>query len=123
MPKAAPVTGFDLGPLAKKVLTWFADGNYGAASQTLAFWAAFNVRRGGDSHPTNGESFGRCLSLLEEVPELRERLPLMKTCSPQWSCIVDQWGEIEELHKVEFTSIRKPTPKVDALLKKLCEKI
>mgnify|MGYP000641513243 FL=1 len=40
------------------------------------------------SHPLDPSDFGRCLGLLEAVPELRPHLPAMADESPVWAALV-----------------------------------
>lgn len=49
------------------------------------------------AHPRDPSDFGRCLTLLEAAPELREQLPEMSKESAQWAALVANWDELESL--------------------------
>ncbi|WP_318636719.1 hypothetical protein [Methanosarcina sp.] len=48
-------------------------------------------------HPSDPSDFGRCMKLLNQVPEFRRRLSEMKEVSEVWSHLVDNWDEFEKL--------------------------
>lgn len=82
--------------IQRKTLRWLADGETGESSETMAYWLAFNVKRGrGVSHPLDPADFNRCLKLLDAAPELRHELPRMMELGPVWSALVLRWTEIE----------------------------
>ena len=60
---------------------------------------------------------GRCLGLLEAVPELRPHLPAMADESPVWAALVARWDELERLFAEEAPTGR--CPKLYALMKEL----
>lgn len=82
--------------IQRKTLRWLADGETGESSETMAYWLAFNIKRGwGVCHPHDPADFDRCLKLLAAVPELRPDLPRMRELGPAWSALVSRWIEIE----------------------------
>ena len=60
------------------------------------------------AHPHDPSDFGRCLTLLEAAPELRERLPEMANESPAWAALVANWDELTALWLEESPSGRCP---------------
>lgn len=87
--------------LSRKALEWLANGEKNPASETLAMWLAFGVRKlvaGHPPHPRTPSDFDRCLGLLAECPELRERLPHLSTLSPAWAALGANWRELEDQH-------------------------
>lgn len=79
---------------------WRASDDVGLSSHYLA-----SVLDGGFvreyAHPADGDDFGRCVRLLDAVPEFRERLEKMRTKSEEWSRLVDCWAEAESLYRTE----------------------
>lgn len=53
------------------------------------------------AYPHDPSDFGRCLGLLEAVPEWRARISELAVLSPQWHAIVEAWEEIESLYRAE----------------------
>ena len=56
----------------------------------------------------NPDDFRRCMKLLDQVPEFRERLYEMKDVSEVWSRLVDNWDEFEKLYYEECETVRCP---------------
>jgi len=49
------------------------------------------------AHPHDPDDFRRCHLLLQAVPEWKEKLHLMKSVSPVWEKLVDNWNLFTEL--------------------------
>lgn len=102
---------------------WLASDDTGisgltmAAALYLAGKYAFTPQRW--CHPWDPSDFGRCHRFLEAVPGSRERLPEMKTVSPVWATLVDNWDEITRLYLEELPTGK--APKCYALMDKLIE--
>lgn len=77
---------------------WLASDDTGASSKYMAsiLSGQFSVSH---NYPWDPSDFGRCIRLLEAVPELESELHKMKACSPQWSAVVDNWDKWSELYK------------------------
>ena len=71
------------------------------------------------AHPYDPDDFGRCLGLLEAVPELREHVPKMAEHGKVWTTYVAHWAEMEALYQEESPLGR--APKLAALMKRLQE--
>lgn len=76
-----------------RVLGWMATGRVGASSTCMARHLTGQAHDG--FHPRDSADFGRCLGLLDAVPELRSRLSDMAAVSPYWTALVEHWDEIE----------------------------
>lgn len=99
-----------------KLVDWFSSGKTGASSKCMA-----NYLTGRDcdgSYPHDGGDFGRCLGLLEAVPELRPLLPKMAEVNRYWKAIAPRWDEIEaaplEKRYEVLQSIIRPIEDADA---------
>jgi hypothetical protein len=49
--------------------------------------------------PADSADFGRCVGLLEAVPELRPHLHLMSSVSATWGRLVARWDHLESLYR------------------------
>jgi hypothetical protein len=50
---------------------------------------------GSKQHPLDSDGFGRCLGLLNAIPELRPKIGDMSSVSPEWKAIVNKWNMLE----------------------------
>lgn len=55
-------------------------------------------------YPHDPSDFGRCLGLLDAVPEFRARIGEMSQHGPQWSALVSAWDELETIYREELPS-------------------
>jgi predicted HAD superfamily Cof-like phosphohydrolase len=95
---------------ATRLMTWRVGDDTGLSSRCLARRlappAGIGVPIGGHGtdHPLDPADFGRCVRLLEAVPELRPHLPHAAGISPVWAALVGCWGELEALYREELPS-------------------
>ena len=94
----------------EKVLNWmFECENTGMSSEALAYFLATGDKsRHGLSYPRDPSDFNRCMIMLEWVPELKERLPLIAKECPIWAELVKNWEWLEITVKAEFETGRAP---------------
>ncbi len=52
-----------------------------------------------DTHPRDPGSFGRCVALLEQMPEWRLRMKEMGAYGEEWARLVEHWSELAELYQ------------------------
>lgn len=85
------------GTMHERVLEWFASGDTGLSSKTIALWLTIRgVPAGwGPYTPADPSDLGRCLRLLARVPEFRERFSEMTHAGELWPTFVERWDEIE----------------------------
>jgi len=105
-----------------KVLNWFAQGEIGVSSKTMACtvigmtlddtWSAY------ENHPSDPDDFRRCLLFLEAVPEARSHFNKISKLSPVWERLVDSWDVLESLLKEEMSKGNK-APKTYEMMKNL----
>ena len=69
------------------------------------------------AHPYDPSDFGRCLGLLDAVPEIRPYIAKMAEYGKVWAAYVEHWDELETLYKEE--SIGENAPKLYARMKEL----
>ena len=75
-------------------LDWIVSCDTGSSSITIwsVMMGAANAR---PSHPYDPADFGRCLRLLELIPEWKTRMHLMREMGPKWCALVDHWDELK----------------------------
>lgn len=86
----------------KRIALWALSGTTGVSASTIAS-VALGIEEGGRVSfdcPHDSGDFGRCLRLLEMVPELRDFLPAVVEACPQWAPIVPIWEELAALPAV-----------------------
>jgi hypothetical protein len=79
-----------------RAAAWIVGRDTGSSSKAL--WAVMMGVDGGGAYPSDGGDLGRCLRLLEAVPEWRARLPEMAAKNDYWGALVKHWDELEALH-------------------------
>jgi hypothetical protein len=93
---------------------WLASDDTGLSSECLARHlaplAGIDVPVGGrgTDYPLDPFDFGRCLRLLEAVPELHPHLARAADISRQWAALVARWEELEGLYREEHPSGTAP---------------
>lgn len=81
-------------PFDERVNAWIVSGDTGMSSKTI--WASMLGIDIGDDihHPHDPADLGRCLRLLELMPEWRPRLSELAALDPYWRSLVAQWEEL-----------------------------
>jgi len=86
----------------QRKLDWLMSGDTGVSSQAI-----FSVLEGRMPHntthnwPYDPSDFGRCLRMLERIPEFRPRLKEVSIAMPAWKPMIDAWDQIESFYKSE----------------------
>lgn len=76
---------------------WLASDDTGLSSK---FMAAVLGGIGGEyAHPWDADDFGRCVRLLDAVPEFRERIAMMRAHGKKWSNLLDSWEQCENAYR------------------------
>jgi hypothetical protein len=81
---------------ATRANAWIAGRDTGASSKAL--WAVMMGVKSDGSYPSDGGDLGRCLRLLEAVPEWKPRLKEMAAVNGYWAALVAHWDELAALH-------------------------
>ena len=90
---------------------WLANGDRGISSEAIAsHLTGINFVSGHwfSTHPVDPSDFGRCMELLDAVPEFRPRLKEMAEVSPIWAGLVECWDELERLYREEVSTGKAP---------------
>jgi len=85
---------------------WLASDDTGLSSKYMAYKLAGRPHCE-YAHPLDQHDFGRCVRLLEAVPELRVKLGEMAACSPLWGALVDDWAPLEILYRGDKLTYEK----------------
>lgn len=87
----------------KALAQWALGGSTGLSSKCIALHMCGLEANG--HYPHDSGDFGRCETLLEAVPGLRERLDEMKGVNTYWAALVPRWEEIRTAPKDEQTDL------------------
>jgi hypothetical protein len=92
-----------------KVFEWLMGQDTGQSSKAIV--AFMNGVRDPKllPYPQDPDDLGRCIRLLNLVPEYRQRLPEMKEASPQWAKLIEKWDVLEAMFLAEAPTLRAPT--------------
>lgn len=89
---------------------WLSCDDTGLSSNYMA--SALSAPSGcrENNHPRDPADFGRCLRLLDAVPELRAKLPRLSDVKHGrvWNAIYENWDAIERLYREEYPSGNAP---------------
>lgn len=79
-----------------RLVEWFASGDTGASSKAIAFWLSAGIRNEvwGAPTPADPSDLGRCLRLLDRIPEWKLRMPEMAGAGGLWPTFVKRWDEM-----------------------------
>ncbi|WP_313052904.1 hypothetical protein [Pantoea piersonii] len=93
---------FNASPeVIQKVALWFANGERGISSKTIAS-IAVGAEAGDWDCPHDADDFSRCYKLLKRIPELRGVLPVVAEKCPQWKPLVAIWDELTHLYETDL---------------------
>lgn len=110
--KSTPASELPGASYAERLERWLASDDHGQSSLAMAREMQtrvdgkfrvpdkyFNYSGCFEAHPTDNSDLGRCLRLLEAVPEFRKHLSAMGGISEEWKRLVGHWEELEGLYK------------------------
>lgn len=89
-------------------MKWFVSRDTGLSSESIvAFMEGVEPERG-FSYPHDPSDLGRCLRLLELMPEYKPKMKAMRIVSPEWRTLIDHWEELSALYYEELPSSKAP---------------
>lgn len=83
--------------ITKAMMRWLANGERGISSQAIFETVTGVPCRTDwrfDTYPRDPDDVRRCELLLDACPELRAKLDMMRTVSPEWNALVEAWPQI-----------------------------
>jgi hypothetical protein len=90
----------DFKLMAAKIGRWFVEGDTGLSSEFMAAVAlGYSGKKRVINRPYDGGDFGRCLRLVEKVPEIRHYFSEIASASTEWEVIIKHWDELVSLSK------------------------
>jgi len=91
-------------PVTKSMglLAWLASDRVGLSSKYMAHVMSGGTLGARYAHPHDPADFGRCLGLLDAVPEFRSKLSMMALESREWEGLVQEWDVLESLYREEY---------------------
>ena len=95
--QSSEMTG--LKTLERRVISWLLSDDTGASSLSICAHMLGEPCEG--YAPSDCSDLGRCLRLLDLVPEWTPRLHEMATYGPDWKGLIDQWEQIVHLYHNE----------------------
>lgn len=81
--------------IEKRAARWAAGSSTGASSKAMLKVMLGERPKTSFCYPHDGGDLGRCIGLLDAVPEYRERLAEVKTIGSEWAALIDHWPELE----------------------------
>lgn len=91
----------------RRAHAWVVSDDTGLSSKQL--WAVMmGVPPGRSYYPCDPSDLGRCLRLLDAVPDWRPRIREMAAQSPEWDALTTRWSELEASFLAEGGSLNPP---------------
>lgn len=112
--------------LSSAARQWAVWGEHGGSSKAM-FTALIGISlddRVTIAHPRDVGDLRRCLLLVEQVPELADRIDMMAQLSPHWDAVVGNWTELQTTLETEAPGWRtscKSTPSTATMLDRILQ--
>lgn len=110
-----------------RATNWLLGTDTGASSKALCAYMLNASKPPRHVYPSDGGDLGRCLRLLELIPEWKPRISEMAAHGPYWAALVARWSDLAaslaEETGSEFDNARKPSPKTYKLMRKILDPI
>ncbi len=79
---------------------WLKNGEQGISSKTMfKYLGDTDITGRYEGHPCDPDDFKRCYKLLQAVPQWKSELHKMKSVSPVWEKLVDNWDKLTEMYE------------------------
>lgn len=80
---------------------WLNNGEHGISSKTMFKYLCsfYKIAISYESTPSDPDDFKRCYKLLQAVPQWKSELHKMKSVSPVWAKLVDNWDKLTEMYE------------------------
>lgn len=85
--------------LERRVISWLLSDDTGASSQAICAHMMGEACEG--DYPHDPSDLGRCLRLLDRVPEFQSRIREMAVHGPGWAGLIENWDTIVHLYHHE----------------------
>jgi hypothetical protein len=84
-----------------RALRWAAGHDTGTSSKAILAVMTGNKPRDWYCYPHDGDDLGRCVRLLDMIPEWRPRIGEMAAVGNEWAALAERWADLEKLHRAE----------------------
>lgn len=86
-----------------RLADWLASGDTGSSSKAIMLWLGAGKTGGnwGPDTPSDVGDFGRCIRLLECIPEWKERMPEMAGAGGLWPTFSKYWPDLTATYLAE----------------------
>jgi hypothetical protein len=109
-----------------RLVDWMTSGDTGSSSKAIMYWLAAGKVEGtwGASTPSDVADFGRCIRLLECIPEWKPRMAEMAGAGGLWPTMSKYWPALTATYLEENGGVfpekgsSEKCPRTYALLKK-----
>lgn len=106
---------------------WACGNDTGASSTTLCLYMlGMPPTRPWYDYPHDPDDLGRCLRLLETIPEWKSRIGEMAECGPYWAALASDWervaDEMAEEVGIDWSKGRS-APRAYALMRSVLEPV
>ncbi len=78
---------------------WLTEGERGMSSEAMFEKLSGMRLKGYKNHPCDPDDFKRCYKLLQVIPEWKNELHQLKSLSPVWEKLVDNWDKLTEYYE------------------------
>lgn len=103
-PQLQDHTSFKAGSLEQAYTRWISSGEVGASSSALAYHLCYSLNpssiwtdeASAVDHPLDWSDFGRCIKMLDAIPQLRPELHVTRWMSPAWALIGKSFDRLEQ---------------------------
>ena len=94
--------------VTSRALEWLFGEDTGLSSRTIAGVMLNMPRQLMDwaRTPIDGDDLGRCLRLLEKIPEWKSRLDEVGDAYPSWRPLIEHWSELQSLYADDLVECR-----------------
>jgi len=96
-----------MGEVEREAALWAATGETGVSSKAMLATFMGKPPKSRFCYPHDGGDLGRCIGLLDTIPQFRKRLPEMRAIGPEWAALVDHWSELERRWRANDAGLYK----------------
>jgi hypothetical protein len=86
---------------AKRAMEWLQSGDTGLSSKAICAYMLGGAAIAEHDYPRDPADLGRCLRLLEKVPEWKPRIPEMARFGAVWKGLAERWGDLDSSMREE----------------------
>lgn len=112
------------GMIDPRIADWLASGDTGVSSKAIMLWlsAQAKCKTWGAETPADPGDLGRCLRLLERIPEWKPRMAEMAEAGGLWPTYAARWEDMAGMMRDEVGidwSKGKQAPRTFALMQRV----